>query len=721
MEKKFTVNGMSCAACSARVEKCVSALNGVKNVSVNLLSSSMRVEFDENILNISDIINEVTKNGYPTEIFKRDGLNKEFDEMKNIKHRFLLSLLFFVPLMYIAMFHMFPHPHFLEKLSETMLYGVIQLLLVAPIIIINRNYYRDGFLSLLRLSPNMNSLIATGSGVTVIYGVYCVFMGDNNLYIESAGMILTLITLGKYLEAKAKFKTKNAVINLQKLSPKKALVERNGTEVLVPAEQIVKGDIIILKNGYSVPADGVVTEGDIIVDQSVITGESIPVEKKSGDSVIAATTVLDGHCKVMVEKSGDETVFSKIIEIVENAMSTKAPIAKLADKISGYFVPFVIVVALVTFAVWKLVGADLAFSVSAAVSVLVISCPCALGLATPVSVTVGMGRGASLGILVKNAESLEVAYKTNVVFFDKTGTVTEGKPYVTKIVSYIDENEFLKIISSLEKMSGHILSEAIIKKYNSDDFYEVDNFETQNGVGVKGVINGKLYIAGNKKIASNCHNYMDVDEIGTQVYLIENNDIIGYVILNDVIKSNSYNAIRNLKMQGIKCIMLTGDNERIAGDVGNKLELDETYAELMPDKKMEIIKKYQSKGYTVAMIGDGVNDAPALTVADIGLAIGKGTDVAVDCADVVLKRNDLEDVCKMFALSKATIKNVKQNLFWAFFYNVLCIPLAAGVFYNSMGLLLNPMIASGAMMFSSLFVLMNALRLNLVKLDKKLF
>ncbi len=720
MHKKFTVKEMSCAACSARVEKCVSALAGVNSVSVNLVSAVMNVDYDEELINQDLIIKAVTDAGYPTEIYVNNRENLQLLEMKRLRNRFVLSLLFFIPLMYVAMYHMFPHPYILHQLGSSVYYGIVQIILLTPIVAINFHYYKDGFLSFFRRSPNMNSLIAVGSGVTIIYGIYCIVIRINNFYLESAGMILTLITLGKFLESKAKLKTKNSVQKLYDLTPKTAIIEKNGEEVTVSAERVNKGDILVIKNGFIVPADGVIIEGNVTLDQSVITGEGMPVDKTVGEKVISATTVINGYAKVKAENTGEETVFSKIVETVETAMSTKAPIAKLADKVSGYFVPAVILLSIITFVVWKMTGMNFEFSFSAAVSVLVISCPCALGLATPVSVTVGMGKGAQNGILIKNAEILETAHKADIVFLDKTGTVTEGKPYVKEIVSFIAEKELLKIIASLEKMSEHVISKAIIDKYNSADYYEVLDFEVKNGVGISGIINGKKYFAGSRNAVANCNGFIEPETSGTVIYLTESDSILGYVLLDDKIKETSRNAIKELSKMNVKCIMLTGDNKKAAAEISENVGIQEVYSDLMPEDKMKIIRKFQSDGKVVAMVGDGVNDAPALAAADIGIAIGAGTDVAIECADIVLSKNNLEDVAYAILLSKETLKNVKQNLFWAFFYNILCIPVAAGVLYKPFGILLNPMIASGTMMFSSLFVLSNALRLNLVKIGKKL-
>ena len=645
--------------------------------------------------------------------------------------------------MYIAMGSMMglPQPSFLSGIENILNLAIAQMLLTIPVMIINSHFFKNGFKTLFKLSPNMDSLIAIGSGSAFLYGVFAIFRistgfghGDlelvnryaHDFYFESAAMILTLITLGKYLESKAKRKTSSAINSLMDLTPQRAIVERDGIQKEIDVSEISIGEIIIVKPGSNIPVDGVIIDGNTSIDESALTGESIPVEKTVNDKVLAATTNKAGFFKFRATLIGEDTTISKIIELVEDANTTKAPIAKMADKIAGVFVPVVILIALVTAVYWG-IKSDFETALSMAISVLVISCPCALGLATPVAIMVGTGIGAKLGILFKSAESLENLHNTDVVLLDKTGTITKGVPSVVDIeVDGIDKEDFVKIAASLEKKSEHPLAKAIVKyaEENNIEILEAKNFTTLTGMGVFGEIDGNIYITGNLKLMNeeeiNTEKFINrADEYAnkgyTPIYFADEEKIIGVIALQDTIKETSKDAIKKLKKLGKTVAMVTGDNEKTANAIGKSLELDKIYAEVMPEDKEKIVRKYQDEGKKVAFVGDGINDAPALARSEIGVAIGAGTDIAIESADVVLIKSELFDLVNAIKLSDATIRNIKQNLFWAFFYNIIGIPIAAGVFYTSFGLKLNPMIGALAMSFSSVFVVTNALRLNLFK------
>lgn len=752
MNKKFNVTGMTCSACSASVEKAVKKLEGINSVSVNLLTNSMIVHYNEEVIDENNIIEAVTSAGYGASVFSKnkneikvsDKMRVE-DEIKEMKKRLIISFAFLIPLMYISMGHMMglPLPSFLSGLENAISYGMTQFLLALVIVYVNRKYYQVGFKTLFKGSPNMDTLIAIGSSAAMVYGIFAIYrMGYGlgiqdfelvekyhmDLYFESAAMILTLITLGKYLEKKSKGKTSEAITKLMDLAPKTATILRNNKEVIVPIEEVLKDDIVIVKPGESIPVDGVIIEGSSSIDQSAITGESIPVEKNIGDKVIAATINKNGYFKFKAEKVGDDTTLAQIISLVEDASSSKAPIAKLADKISGVFVPIVISISIISTIVWLLVGKSFEFSLSIGIAVLVISCPCALGLATPVAIMVGTGKGAENGILIKSAEALETAHKIQTVVLDKTGTITEGKPKVTEIVvnSNINKNELLKIAASIEKPSEHPLADAIVEKAKKENItlLDVDNFISITGKGIKAEINNKIYYAGNLSLMKeNNIDYSKFEKIindlakkgKTPLCFSDDSILLGVIAVADTIKPTSKKAIEEFKNMGINIVMLTGDNKNTAEAIRKELNIDKVIAEVLPQDKEKEVRKIQESGKKVAMIGDGINDAPALARADVGIAIGAGTDIAIESADIVLMKSDLLDGVTTIKLSKAVIKNIKENLFWAFFYNAIGIPLAAGVFYNILGWKLNPMFGAFAMSLSSVCVVSNALRLKLFK------
>lgn len=754
MKQKFDVIGMSCSSCSAHVEKNVSKIDGVSSVNVNLLSNNMVVEYDDGIISADDIIKVVVDSGYDARLSaeeksqsveegsKQSTIDKE---ISNMKMRLIVSFIFLIPLMYISMGHMLnlPIPSFLVGTQNAVSFAFMQFLLSIPIIIVNRNYYIGGFKSLFRGAPNMDSLIAIGSGAALAYGIFAIFrigyglgIGDigivnsysSDLYFESAAMILALITLGKFLETRSKGKTSEAITKLMDLSPKTAIVERDGQEVEIPVEDVVIGDIVVVRPGQNIPVDGIIVDGQSSVDQSALTGESIPVEKNIGDRVITATVNKTGFFKFRAEKVGNDTTLSQIIKLVEEASSSKAPISKLADRISGVFVPIVISIAVIATIVWLIIGQPFEFALSIGIAVLVISCPCALGLATPVAIMVGTGQGAVNGILIKSAESLEITHLVDTVVLDKTGTITQGEPVVTDIIPTdgITKDELLRIAGSIEKPSEHPLADSVVEKVAEVgiEVGEVQGFEAISGKGVVGSIDGKKHISGN--LAMMKENGIDISALEsdadtlaengkTPLYFASDEKLLGIIAVADVVKPTSAEAIKELKNIGVDVVMLTGDNAKTAEAIRRQLDIDRVVAEVLPQDKESEIRSIQDQGKKVAMVGDGINDAPALARADVGIAIGAGTDIAIESADIVLMKSDLQDVVTAIELSNATIRNIKQNLFWAFFYNTLGIPLAAGVFYSLLGWKLNPMFAAAAMSLSSVFVVTNALRLKLFK------
>lgn len=750
MKQKFDVTGMTCSACSAHVEKSVSKLEGVQCVNVNLLQNSMVVEYDDNALGTTDIIHAVESGGYGASV---QGENKTqeapknvaAEEMHHMKRRLIASFCFLIPLFYISMGHMMgaPLPAILLGDENVMIFALTQLFLTIPVLIINKKYYVVGFKALWNKAPNMDSLIALGSAASVVYSVFAIYsmayaMGHGDLmtahhygmelYFESAAMILTLITVGKYMETRSKGKTSEAISKLMDLAPKTATVLRGGVEQEIPVEEVVTGDTIIVKPGQRIPVDGKIIEGFSAVDESAITGESIPVEKQVGDTVIGATVNKSGYFRMTATRVGKDTTLSQIIALVEEAGASKAPIAKLADKVSGVFVPVVITIAVLAAVIWFVAGNQpFSFALSIGIAVLVISCPCALGLATPTAIMVGTGKGAEYGILVKSAESLEIAHQVQTVVLDKTGTLTEGKPVVTDVVlaKGILRNRLLKQAAAVEALSEHPLAEAIVAyaKEKEVAFEKAENLTATAGQGVEADVAGKHILAGNLKMMQERGiqlgeweaKAVDLAEAGkTPLFFAENETFLGIVALADTLKPTSKAAVDAFHQMGIEVVMLTGDNKRTAEAIAKELDI-QVIAEVLPQDKEREVRRLQEQGKKVAMIGDGINDAPALMRADVGVAIGAGTDVAMESADIILMKSDLMDAVTAIELSHATIRNIKENLFWAFFYNACGIPLAAGVFYPLLEWKLNPMFAAAAMSFSSAFVVGNALRLRLFR------
>lgn len=774
MKERFDVTGMTCSACSSHVEKSVGKLTGVENVSVNLLTNSMQVEFDENKLDTAGIIKAVEDAGYGAAVKdehaksgaktsgqsgsqENNGLSAVEQNVKNMKKRLIVSLIFWIPLMYVSMGHMIyqwlniPMPpftmNFLHGNENAITYAFTQFLLLLPILIANQKYFKNGFKTLWHRSPNMDSLIAIGAGAAILYGIFAIYRigyamghGDmavvhqyaHDLYFESAGTILTLITIGKYLETKSKGKTSEAITKLLNLAPKTVTVVRDGVEQVVDAADVEKGEIFLVKPGESVAVDGIVLEGKSSFDESAITGESIPVPKQEGDAIVSASINKSGLIRAKATKVGEDTTIAQIIRLVEEASSSKAPIAKMADKIAGVFVPAVITIALITGVIWLISGATFEFAMSTAIAVLVISCPCALGLATPVAIMVGTGKGAENGILIKSGDALETAHQIDTVVLDKTGTITQGKPVVTDIIcaagKNADKTQLLQIAGSLEKGSEHPLAEAIVNycETNSIALEKVTDFNALFGKGIEGTVSGTHYFAGNEKMMEEKGISLSTEQKNqiqalakqgrTPLLFADEKQFLGIVAVADVVKTTSKEAVQKFRDYGIHVIMLTGDNEVTAQAIKEQVGIDEVIAGVLPTQKEEKISALKQAGHKVAMIGDGINDAPALASADVGIAIGAGTDVAIESADIVLMKNDLLDAVGAVKLSKAVIRNIKENLFWAFFYNSIGIPLAAGVLYPLFQIKLNPMFGAAAMSLSSVCVVSNALRLRWVKL-----
>ncbi|MBS4889133.1 MAG: heavy metal translocating P-type ATPase [Anaerococcus vaginalis] len=745
MKERFDVSGMTCASCQANVQKAVEKL-GVDFVNVNLISETMTVSYDDGKISENDIIKAVEKIGYGAKPKNKNNLkenNKTFDEEKIVKNRLIISFIFLIPLMYVSMGHMInlPLPHFLMGARGSVNFAFLQFLLTLPIVFVNRIFYISGFKALFNKAANMDTLVGLGSFAALIYGIFAIMrmaygLGfekfeivenyRHNLYFESSAMILTLITLGKYFEKKSKGQTKKSLESLMDLAPKKARILKDKNEVEILVEDLKKGDLILVRPGEAIPVDGIVKEGSSLVDESAITGESIPVNKNIGDEVISATLNKQGSFIFEATKVGEDTTLSKIIELVNQANETKAPIAKLADKISAIFVPTVMIISLITFVVWMILGYGFEFSLNFAISVLVISCPCALGLATPMAIMVATGKSAQFGLLFKNAESLENLHKVDTILLDKTGTITEGKPQVTDIISEIDENEFIKIASSIENNSEHPLSHAISEyaKDNNIQAKNIEDFEAISGKGIKAKYENKIYYGGNislmKEKNIDLKSYEKKadkfsNEGKTSMYFADEKNVIGIIAVQDKPKNLSKIAIDEMKKMGYEVRMITGDNEKTAEAIKNALNIDEKYAEVLPQDKEKEIKNLQKLGKKVLMVGDGINDAPALVRSDVSMAIGNGTDVAIESADIILINNNILDIVSALKLSKTTIKIIKENLFWAFFYNIIGIPLAAGLLYPAFGLKLSPMFGAFAMSFSSIFVCLNSLRLRKFK------
>lgn len=763
-KETYDITGMSCAACSARIEKGISGMEGMQQCSVNLLKNSMTVSYDEAELDSGKIIHQVEDIGYGASLHQTQGSkttgasgrgkNGATDAAaaaaKQMKQRLIVSLVFTIPLFYISMGHMagWPLPPWLLGARNHMIFAFTQFLLVLPVLIAGGHYFKNGLKNLWHRSPNMDSLIALGSGAAFVYGIYAIYkiawgfsiedmdMVETfgmNLYFESSAMILTLITLGKFMEARAKSKTSEAITKLMDLAPKTAKVLRNGQEEEISVDDVQNGDILVVRDGDTVPVDGKITEGFASVDESAITGESLPVDKQTGDPVTGGTINRTGYFQMEATAVGEHTTLSKIIQLVDDATSSKAPIAKLADRVSRVFVPVVITIALLAAILWLLAGQSFEFALSVAISVLVISCPCALGLATPTAIMVGTGRGAAKGILIKSAEALEITHSIDTVVLDKTGTVTQGKPVVTDVIALeadgkaAGENtqaytELLQLAFSLEKMSSHPLAEAIVKKAEacSAAFQKVSDYEMIPGQGIAGTIDKARCLAGNRKLMET--NRIDIsvaaglqeklaDEGKTPLYFAQGGKFLGVIAAADVVKPTSRKAIARLQEMGMDVIMLTGDNARTAEAIKKQVGIKTVIADVLPQDKEEKVRQLQEQGHKVAMVGDGINDAPALARADVGIAIGAGTDVAIESADIVLMKSDLMDAASAVSLSRAVMRNIKQNLFWAFFYNAIGIPVAAGVLYPAFHILLNPMIGAAAMSFSSVSVVSNALRL----------
>lgn len=781
MKKKFDVQGMTCSACSSHVEKAVSKLDGVKSCAVSLMTNTMLVDYDDSSITADGIIDAVKKSGYGAmlsdnekstdSIKKNERKSPMFKAEENaLLARVIASIVFMLVLMYVSMGHMvgLPLPSFLSGTANAVSFALVQLLLTLPVLYINRSYFIGGTKALFKRAPNMDTLIAIGSGASLIYGIVALFImsyrlgaGDLNgvaeyyhqLYFESAVMILALVTLGKYLEGKSKRKTGEAINKLIDMSPKTANVIRDGVEMVIPSENLVLGDIVAVRPGEAISADGTIIEGETYVDESAITGESKPARKGIGDDVVGGTINKSGFFKLKVTRVGADTTLNKIIELVENANATKAPISKIADRISGVFVPIVIAIAIIAFIVWVSVTGDFEFAFSIAVAVLVISCPCALGLATPVAIMVGTGKGAEKGILIKSGEALELGGKIDTVALDKTGTITTGKPTVTDIITYdFDRDNLLRLTASAERFSEHPLAQAIVERFGEigSDYMDTTEFTTIEGRGISALIDGKKVFIGNSKLMAD--NEIDIDNLvdakaisnnalngnenddfvefprktaellssraGTPMFVAYDDRLVGIISVSDAIREDSKEAILELESLGIEVIMLTGDNEITARAIADQVGIVNVVAGVLPDGKESVIRELQDKGRRVAFVGDGVNDAPSLARADVGVAIGAGTDIAVESADVVLVKNSLKDVAALIRLSRATIRNVKENLFWAFIYNTLGIPLAAGIFYPWLGWRLSPMLGALAMSLSSVCVVLNALRLKLFNPNK---
>ena len=715
MKSVFNITGMSCAACAARVDKAVSAMRGVQSVAVNLLKNTMRVEYDEKTVSPAVIVSAVERAGYGARVFGEKQPAEQRSE--NLEGRLIVSVCATLFLMTLTMGGMIGLP--VPEMSVES-FGLTQFLLTLVVLFANADFFKKGFKTLFAGAPTMDSLIALGAGAAVTYSVAGLYQKQTALYFESAAMILTLVLFGRYLEAGAKSKTAQAIAELASLAPQTAVVLKNGTEQTVAIADLAVGDLIVVKTGERVAADGVVVEGAASVDESALTGESLPVQKTVGDTVKTATFAVSGRIVLRAEKIGRDTALAQIIRLVDEATSSKAPIARLADKISGVFVPVVITAAVLTFAVWMICGAGTAFALEKAIAVLVISCPCALGLATPTAIMVGTGRGAKAGVLFKSAQALEAVGRADVIALDKTGTITVGKPVVTDILG--DEDEVLRLAAALETQSEHPLGRAIIERAGNLDLPAASGFKQIVGRGITGIINGELCAVGNaaaaidNPFAAGAEQWKE--QAKTALFVVKGGKTIGAIAVADRVKADAKAAVERLEKAKVSVVMLTGDNEKTARAVAKQAGISAVFAEMSPQDKDAEILALQQGGHTVVMAGDGINDAPALARADVGMAMGRGTDVALDCADVVLTNNDLFSVVFAVELGRAVLKNIKENLFWAFFYNAVGIPVAAGVLYPCFGITLSPMIAAAAMSCSSISVVLNALRLRRFNLTK---
>ena len=744
--EKYNITGMTCAACSSAVERVTRKLPGVTESNVNLTTGILTITYDEKQLMPDIIIKKIDRAGFGAELFieknkeeKAKAQEHMEKEVQKTKRRLIANIILTIPLLYICMGHMLPIPmplpSFMDMHQHPMMFALVQTILTIIILINGRKFYIVGFKSLFKGNPNMDSLVAIGTGSAFIYSFILTVLIPNkpihahNLYYESAATVVTLVMVGKYMEGRSKNKTSEAIRKLMELAPDSAIVLREGEQLEVPVEQVVRGELILIKPGSRIPLDGIVVEGTTSVDESMLTGESIPVEKGPDDEVIGGSVNYQGAITVKVIRVGSDTTLAKIVKMMEDAQGKKAPISKLADTVAGYFVPTVMTIAVIAAIIWALLGHDITFVLTIFVSVLVIACPCALGLATPTAIMVGTGLGANHGILIKSGEALEISHKMNAVVLDKTGTITEGRPAVTKVLSHsIPEEELLRIAASCEQVSEHPLGQAIVNgaKEQGIELNKVIDFQSITGQGIEANLEGKTYYIGNKKLcleqgidftAYEAEATAIANKGQTPMFIGLDEKVIGIVSVADILKETSADAIAKMKKLDIEVYMLTGDNRLTADYIGKKVGVDHVIAEVLPNDKASVVENLQKEGKCVMMVGDGINDAPALVQADVGVAIGSGSDIALDSSDIVLMKSDLQDVYKAIKLSKATIRNIKQNLFWAFFYNVCGIPVAAGLLYPVNGMLLNPIIGGLAMSFSSIFVVSNALRLRTTKLD----
>lgn len=741
-EEVFVIDGMTCAACAVAVENAVNKIDNVDSAVVNLTTEKMTVRYNSDLVSEEEIEKAVADAGYGASVFDpataKSQSERQSEATQNMWHKFLLSALFAVPLLYLSMGSMMGMwvPDVVSMDSHPLVFASVQLVLTLPVMYFGRRFYVNGFRSLIKGHPNMDSLVALATSAAFIYslyGVYHIILGHAHhahmLYFESVAVILTLITLGKYFETLSKGRTSDAIQKLVKLSAKTATVIRDGVEESVPIENVVIGDILLVKPGEKIPVDGRVVSGHSAIDESMLTGESIPVEKVADDKVFGASINGQGSLTIQAERVGDETLLAQIIKLVEDAQQTKAPIAKIADRVAGVFVPVVITIALITFAFWYFVmGESFVFALQVAIAVLVIACPCALGLATPTAIMVGTGRGAENGILYKRGDVLENAHHLDTMVFDKTGTITQGKPQVVDVITYHgDEKSLLSKVASIEKYSEHPLSQAIVEKAVAEklDFSEVENFTSLTGRGLQGEVAGQTFYIGNRRLMEELQVDLSASEAAvlaatqkgqTPIYISANQQLQGVITVADLLKVDSKETVAKLQNKGIDVVLLTGDNSKTAQAIAKQAGIKTVISEVLPDQKSQAIKDLQSQGKLVAMVGDGINDAPALAVADIGIAVGSGTDIAIESADIILMKPEISDILKALSISRLTIKVVKENLFWAFIYNILAIPVAMGVLYLFGGPLLNPMIAGLAMGFSSVSVVLNALRLKYIKL-----